>query len=42
MVEINIWEIFAVVEFIHSINQIPYGLFFDKEKFRQSPGFVEL
>jgi hypothetical protein len=42
IVEINISGTFAAIEFIHDINQIPYGLLFDTENFRQRPGFVEL
>jgi hypothetical protein len=41
IVEINICKAFAIIEFTHDIDQILYGLFFDKEKFRQSLGFVE-
>jgi hypothetical protein len=33
MVEINIWKAFAVIELTHDIDQILYGLLFDKEKF---------
>jgi hypothetical protein len=42
MVEVNIWGVFAVIGFVHDIDQIQYGLFSDEEKFRQGPGFVEL
>jgi hypothetical protein len=42
MVEVNIWNAFAAIGFIHDIEQNPYELLFDEEKFRQSPGFVEL
>jgi hypothetical protein len=41
MVEVNIWGAFSAIGFIHDIDQIPYGLLFNKKKFRQSPGFVE-
>jgi hypothetical protein len=41
MVEINIWGAFADIRFTREIDQISYGLLFDKEKFRQSLGFVE-
>jgi hypothetical protein len=42
MVEINIWRAFATIGFIHDIEKTLYGLLFDKEKFWQSRGFVEL
>jgi hypothetical protein len=42
MIEVNIQGAFRSIIFIHDIDQIPYGLLFDEEKFRQSPGFVEL
>jgi hypothetical protein len=42
MVEINIWGAFAAIGFTYDIDQTPYGLLFDEEKFGQSPGFVEL
>jgi hypothetical protein len=42
MVEVYIWGAFAAIGFIHDIEQSPYGLLFDKEKLRQSRGFVEL
>jgi hypothetical protein len=42
MVEVNIWEAIAAIGFTHDIEQPPYGLLFDEEKFRQSRGFVEL
>jgi hypothetical protein len=42
MIEVNIWGAFAVIEFTHDIEQSPYGLLFDEEKLRQSPGFTEL
>jgi hypothetical protein len=42
MVEVNIWEAFEIIGFIHDIDQIPYVLLFDEEKFRQSSGFAEL
>jgi hypothetical protein len=41
MVEVNIWGAFAAIEMTHDITQDPYGLIFDEEKFRQSPGFLE-
>jgi hypothetical protein len=41
MVELNIWEAFAAICFTHDIEQMPYGLLFDEQKFRQSHGFVE-
>jgi hypothetical protein len=41
-IEGNVCEAFRATGFACHINQIPAGLFFDKEKFRQSPGFVEL
>jgi hypothetical protein len=41
MVEVNIWKAFAAIVFTYDIGQILYGLLFDKEKFRQNPGFVE-
>jgi hypothetical protein len=34
MAEINIWGVFAAIGFTHDIKQTPYGLLFDKEKFR--------
>jgi hypothetical protein len=42
MVEVKTWSAFAAIGFTHDIDQIPYGLLFDEEKFRQKPGFVEL
>jgi hypothetical protein len=42
MVEVNIWSAFAAIVLTHDITQDPYGLIFDEEKFRQSPGFLEL
>jgi hypothetical protein len=42
MVESNRWEAFAAIGFIYDIEQTPYGLLFDEEKFRQCRGFVEL
>jgi hypothetical protein len=42
IVEINIWDAFAAIGFTYDIGQRPYGLLFDKEKFRQSPSFREL
>jgi hypothetical protein len=42
MIETNIWKAFAAICFIRNIEQTPYGLLFDEEKFRQSRGFVEL
>jgi hypothetical protein len=42
MVEVNIWGAFEPIGLTHNITQDPYGLIFDEEKFRQSPGFFEL
>jgi hypothetical protein len=42
MVETNIWSTFAAIGFTHDIEQSPYGLLFDEEKFQQSPCFREL
>jgi hypothetical protein len=42
MIEVNIWGAFAAFGFSYDIAQNPYGLLFDEEKLRQSPGFVEL
>jgi hypothetical protein len=42
MIEVNIWKAFEAIGFTYDIEQIPYGLLFDPEKLRQSPGFVEL
>jgi hypothetical protein len=42
MGEANISRAFAAIGFICDIEQSPYGLFFDEEKFRQSLGFVQL
>jgi hypothetical protein len=42
MVEVNIWGAFAAIGMTQDITQDPYGLIFDKEKFQQSPGFIEL
>jgi hypothetical protein len=42
MIEFNIWGAFAAIGFTHDIEKSPYGLLFDKEKLRQSSGFVEL
>jgi hypothetical protein len=42
MIEINIWEAFAAIWFTHDIEQSPYGLLFDEEKLRRSPGFIDL
>jgi hypothetical protein len=41
MIEVNIWGAFAAIGFSYDIAQNPYGLLFDEEKFRQTPGFVE-
>jgi hypothetical protein len=41
MVEVNIWGAFAASGFSYDIAQNPYGLLFDEEMLRQSPGFVE-
>jgi hypothetical protein len=41
-IEVNIWGAFAAIGFSYDIAQNPYGLLFDEEKLRQSPGFVEL
>jgi hypothetical protein len=40
MIEINIWGAFAAIGFTHNIDQNPYGLLFDEQKLRQSPGFM--
>jgi hypothetical protein len=42
MIETNIWKAFEAIGLIYDIEQIPYGLLFDEEKLRQSPGFAEL
>jgi hypothetical protein len=42
MVEVNTWGAFAAIGLTHDITQDPYGPIFDEEKFRQSPGFLEL
>jgi hypothetical protein len=42
MIETNIWKAFEAIGLIYDIEQIPYGLLFDGEKLRQSPGFVAL
>jgi hypothetical protein len=42
MIEVNIWGAFAAIWFSYDIAQNPYGLLFDEEKLRQSPGFAEL
>jgi hypothetical protein len=42
MIEVNIWGAFAAIGCSYDIAQNPYGLLFDEEKLRQSPGFVEL
>jgi hypothetical protein len=42
IVEVNIWGAFAIIGFTHDMDQILYEVLFDKEKFQQSPGFVEL
>jgi hypothetical protein len=42
MIEVNIWGAFAAIGFSYDIAQNLYGLVFNKEKLRQSPGFVEL
>jgi hypothetical protein len=42
MVEINGWDTFAAIVFTRDVGQIPYGLIFGEEKFRQSLGFVEI
>jgi hypothetical protein len=42
MGEVNIWGAFATIGLTHYITQDPYGLIFDEDKFRQSPGFLEL
>jgi hypothetical protein len=42
MIEVNIWRAFRAIGFTHDIDQIPYRLLFEEEKFWQSPGFVEL
>jgi hypothetical protein len=34
MVEANLWDTFAAIGFTHEIEQNPYGLLFDREKFR--------
>jgi hypothetical protein len=41
MVEVNLWGAFSAIGFTHDTSQDPYGLLFDKEKLRQSRGFVE-
>jgi hypothetical protein len=41
MVEVNVWGAFAAIGFTHDNDQIPSGLVFHEEKFRQSPGFGE-
>jgi hypothetical protein len=43
MVEVNIWGAFHPSDSVtHDIDQNPYGLLFNEEKFRQSLGFLEL
>jgi hypothetical protein len=42
VIEVNIWKAFEAIGITYDIEQIPYGLLFDEEKLRQSPGFVEL
>jgi hypothetical protein len=42
IVEVNIWRAFAAIGFTCDINKIPYGLLFDEENFRRSPGFLDL
>jgi hypothetical protein len=42
LIEVNIWGAFVVIGLTHNIEQMPYGLLFDEEKFWQSRGFVEL
>jgi hypothetical protein len=43
MMEVNIWGAFHPSgSLTHDIDQNLYGLLFDEEKFRQSPGFLEL
>jgi hypothetical protein len=42
MIELNIWEAFAAIEFSYDISDTPYQLLFDEEKLRQSRGFIEL
>jgi hypothetical protein len=41
MIDVNIWEAFRVLGSTHDIYQIPYRLFFDEGKVRQSRGFIE-
>jgi hypothetical protein len=41
-IEINIWGAFTALGFTYDIKQNPYGVIFDEQKPRQSPGFVEL
>jgi hypothetical protein len=41
MIEVNLWRVFRAIGFTHDIDQIPYGVLFEQEKFRQSPDFVE-
>jgi hypothetical protein len=42
MIEVNRSKAFAAIGFTHDIEQSPYGLLFDEEKLRRSPGFVVL
>jgi hypothetical protein len=42
MIEPNTWKVFAAIDLTYYIEQTPYGLLFDEEKFRQCRGFVEL
>jgi hypothetical protein len=42
MIEVNIRGAFAALGFSDDIAHNPYGLLFEKEKLRQSPGFLEL
>jgi hypothetical protein len=41
IIEVNIWGAFAAIGFTHDIEQSPSVLLFEKEKLRQSPGFME-
>jgi hypothetical protein len=42
VIEVNVWEAFAAIEFSYDITETPYRLLFDEQKLRQSRGFVEL
>jgi hypothetical protein len=42
MIEVNIWKAFEAIGLTHDIEKSPYGLLFNEEKPRQSPGFAEL